>query len=163
MKLSAQEEYGLRCLLQVAQRSGPEPVQIPDIAAAEGLSPEYVAKLMRVLRQGGLVVSIRGATGGYRLARPASAITLQQAIEVLDGPLFNDSFCEAHTGQGPHCVHSPTACSIRTLWRWVGGALDKVLRQITLADLISGPTSMGARLTKAGTGTVLASDGVGNE
>lgn len=163
MKLSAQEEYGLRCLLQVAQQPGPDPVQIPDIAAAEGLSPEYVAKLMRVLRQGGLVVSIRGASGGYRLARPAVQISLQQAIEVLDGPLFKDGFCDAHTGQASSCVHSPTACSIRTLWRWVGGALDKVLRQITIADLINGPRSVGARLSEAGTGTVLAAPGGHNE
>ena len=153
MKLSAQEEYGIRCLLQVASREGPDPAQITDIAAAEGLSPEYTAKLMRVLRQGGLVVSTRGAAGGYRLARPASEITLQQAIEVLDGPLFTDAFCQSHAGQTPNCVHRPTDCSIRTLWRWVGGALSGVLAQITLAHLLDGPRTVGARLTQVGAQT----------
>lgn len=150
MKLSAQEEYGLRCLLQVAQHPGPEPVQITGIATAEGLSPEYTAKLMRVLRQGGLVVSTRGAGGGYRLARPPDQITLQQAIEVLDGPLFTDGFCLAHTGQTTNCVHRPTDCSIRTAWRWIGAALSGVLAQITLAHLMDGPRTVGARLMEAG-------------
>ena len=128
-----------------------ESAQIPSIAAAEGMSPEYVGKLMRVLRQGSLLVSTRGATGGYRLARPANEITLMQIIEVLDGPLFADSFCTSHAGgsrsgasggQNVACVHSPTSCSIRFVWRWVGTALDKVLTQVTLADLVAGPGSV---------------------
>lgn len=147
MRLSAQEEYGLRCLLQVAMRhDAVEPAQIPVIAAAEGLSPDYVAKLMRVLRQGGLLISTRGAGGGYRLSRPPAEITMMQVIEVLDGPLFQDSFCNSHSGQQHACVHSSTACSIRTLWRWVGGALDKVLRQITLADFVGGSRSVSTAL-----------------
>jgi Rrf2 family protein len=150
MKLSSQEEYGLRCLLQVAMhRPSGAPAQIAMIAGGEGLSPEYVAKLMRVLRQGGLVVSTRGASGGYHLARPASQITLQQVIEVLDGPLFRDSFCTSHTGQANACVHTPTECSIRTLWRWVGGALEKVLDQITVADLVAGPHTVSNALAGA--------------
>ena len=68
MQLSAKEEYGLRCLLQVARHEGAEPLRIPEIAAREGLSPEYTAKLMRALRQGGLVVSTRGAL--RRKSRP---------------------------------------------------------------------------------------------
>lgn len=151
MRLSAQEEYGLRCLLQVALHRGDEPVQIADIAAAEGLSPEYVAKLMRVLRQGGLVTSTRGAGGGYRLARPADDITLMQVIEVLDGPLFPQDFCASHAGQVPSCVHGSARsdCGIRTLWRWVGGALEGVLRKVTLADLTGGPSMVGAALHAA--------------
>ena len=153
MKLSAQEEYGLRCLVQVAQHEAPAPLQISEIAAAEGLSPEYVAKLMRVLRQGGLVSSTRGAGGGYHLARPADQITLQEAIVVLDGPLFPEGFCAAHTGQQTSCVHGAAPhradCNIRTLWTWMGSALDRVLRQITLADLIAGTRQMNERLNAA--------------
>ncbi|MBW1880776.1 MAG: Rrf2 family transcriptional regulator [Deltaproteobacteria bacterium] len=55
MRLSAQEEYGLRCLLQVTRSADPKPIQITEIARREGLSPEYTAKLLRVLRQGGLL------------------------------------------------------------------------------------------------------------
>src|SRR5687767_8139437 len=99
MQLSAQEEYGLRCLLQVARHEAQaEPLCIPEIAAAEGLSPEYTAKLMRALRQAGLVTSTRGATGGYRLARPAPSVTLWEVLEVLGGPIFSESFCDTHPG-----------------------------------------------------------------
>ena len=144
MKLSAQEEYGLRCLIRVAQHclTGPPCsalAQIPEIAALEGLSQDYVAKLMRVLRQGGLVTSIRGAAGGYRLARPADQITMQHAIDVLDGPMFPDAFCQTHAGQSARCIHSSTDCSIRGLWRRVGGALSGVLGQITLAEIAGLP------------------------
>src|SRR5690606_28869763 len=120
--------------VQVALAGDAAPVQITEVAEREGLSPEYAAKLLRVLRQGGLVTSVRGAGGGYRLARPADAITVYEAIEVLDGNLFDDGFCQAHTGKGAVCVHS-TACSIRGLWKWIGLALERVLEQITLADL----------------------------
>ena len=72
MKLSAQEEYGLRCLLRLGAQGDGGSLTIPEISRTEGISPEYVAKLMRILRQGGLVTSARGATGGYTLRAPQS-------------------------------------------------------------------------------------------
>jgi Rrf2 family iron-sulfur cluster assembly transcriptional regulator len=149
MRLSAQEEYGLRCLLQVAKHTGAEPLPIERIAAAEGLSSEYVAKLMRVLRQGHLVVSTRGAAGGYHLSRPAAEITLMDVMEVLDGPLFTESFCQVHSGSASACVHTESRCNVRSVWSWVGTALDKVLRQITLHDLASAPASLSSALFTA--------------
>ena len=68
MKISAQEEYGLRCLLQLAQSGDKGSATLPEIAAAEGLSVPYAAKLLSVLRQAGLIESVRGRSGGYRLA-----------------------------------------------------------------------------------------------
>jgi Rrf2 family protein len=141
MRLSAQEEYGLRCLLQVARSVDPEPIQITEVARREGLSPEYTAKLLRVLRQGGLIRSVRGAGGGYMLARPADEISVYQAIEVLGGAMFDDGFCGTHSGRGDVCVHS-TACSIRSLWRWVGTTLETVLDDISLANLARGQVTM---------------------
>ena len=88
MQLLATEEYGLRCLVQVAQHAGERPLTIPEIAGAEGLSSEYTAKIMRALREGGLVTSTRGAAGGYRLARPAREITPWDVIQALGGSLF---------------------------------------------------------------------------
>lgn len=158
MQLSAQEEYGLRCLLQVARHeasAGSEPLRIQEIAAREGLSPEYTAKLMRALRQGGLVVSTRGAAGGYRLARPASAVTIWEALEVLGGALFSAEFCSSHPGQLRDCVHS-TDCSVRALWSWVGGAMRKVLGGITLADMTRPELPMGEWLHADGVVVSLA-------
>jgi Rrf2 family protein len=134
MHLLAQEEYGLRCLLRVAQHGSPDPVTIPEVAEAEGLSPEYTAKLMRALRQGGLVTSTRGAGGGYRLARRPEEITVWGVIEVLGGSFFPESFCDSHPGVLRDCVHTPD-CSIRSLWRTLETALREVLGRITIADL----------------------------
>jgi Rrf2 family protein len=137
MQLLAQEEYGLRCLLQVARFAGDEaqgPLTIPQIAEAEGLSAEYTAKLMRALRQGGLVASTRGAGGGYRLARPASEITAWQVVQTLGGSFFPDSFCETHPGQRRDCIHT-SDCSVRSLWKSVEGAVRGVLEKISVADL----------------------------
>src|SRR5262245_9399877 len=85
MQLLASEEYGLRCLIQVSRSAAGTPVSISQIADAEGLSPEYTAKLMRELRLGGLVESVRGADGGYRLTRPANEISVWSALQVLGG------------------------------------------------------------------------------
>jgi Rrf2 family transcriptional regulator, cysteine metabolism repressor len=134
MQLLAQEEYGLRCLLTVARHAGPDPITIPEIAASEGLSSDYAAKLMRALRQAELVVSSRGAGGGYRLSRPAPEITAWQVVQALGGSLFPREFCESHPGQRHDCVHT-TGCSIRGLWSAVEGAVRGVLEGVTIADL----------------------------
>lgn len=94
MRILAIEEYGLRCLLQVAFHPGPGPMAASEIARREGLGPEYVGRIMGALRAGGLVVSTRGASGGYRLARPANEIGVWEALEVLGGEFFPEGFCD---------------------------------------------------------------------
>ena len=78
MHITAQEEYGLRCLLRVAKHDSGDPIRTQEVAVSEGLSLEYAAKLMRILKKGGFVVSTRGSAGGYLLARPARDITVWQ-------------------------------------------------------------------------------------
>lgn len=134
MQLLAQEEYGLRCLLQVARHASDDPITIPEIAESEGLSPEYAAKLMRALRQAELVVSTRGAGGGYRLARPARETTAWEVVQALGGSLFPREFCDSHPGQRHDCVHQ-SGCSLRGLWTAVEGAVRGVLERVTIAEL----------------------------
>ena len=134
MRLSSQEEYGLRCLLRLARSEAGDPVNIQEIADGEGMTSEYVAKLMRTLRQGDFVVSTRGAGGGYRLSRRAGEITAWQVIQTIGGSLFPAEFCETHPGQLHDCVHS-TGCSLRGLWSSVESAVRGVLQGVTLADL----------------------------
>ena len=131
MKLSSHDEYGLRCLVQVARHGA----TIPEISRREGISEAYVGKLMRILRQGGFVSSVRGKTGGYTLAVPAERIRVADALSVLGGRLYEDNFCSRHSGCEATCPHS-TDCSIRALWRSVQGAVDGVLRTTTLRDLL---------------------------
>jgi Rrf2 family protein len=135
MKLSAQEEYGLRCLLRVARTGEGESLTIPEIGRAEGLSVPYVAKLMRVLRQGNFVRSVRGQAGGYSLARPPEDIAVGEVLALLGGRLFEPDFCDQFSGLNKICTHS-IDCSIRSLWRAMQGAVDSVLARLTLHDLV---------------------------
>ncbi len=141
MQILAIEEYGLRCLLQVAFHPGPGPITASTIARQEGLGPEYVGRIMGVLRAGGLVVSTRGASGGYHLARPANEIGVWEAIEVLGGEFFPEGFCDCHPGQRRECVHV-TNCSVRALWRKVENTLKTALNAVSLEDLRQNETSM---------------------
>ncbi len=134
MHILALEEYGLRCLIQVALRDAEGPVTAKAIARAEGMGPEYVARIMGTLRAGGLVESTRGAGGGYRLARPASEINVWDAITVLGGEFFPEGFCDCHPGRRKECIHV-TDCSIRALWRKTEGVLRGALERISLKEL----------------------------
>jgi Rrf2 family protein len=141
MHILALEEYGLRCLLQVALRDAEGPVSAQEIARAEGIGPEYVARIMGTLRAGGLVQSTRGAGGGYRLARPASEISVWDAIMVLGGEFFPEGFCDCHPGRRRECIHA-TDCSIRALWQRMQGVLRGALESISLQDLRRDERSM---------------------
>jgi Rrf2 family protein len=146
MKLSAQEEYGLRCLLRIGAQGDGGTLTIPEISRAEGISPEYVAKLMRILRRGGLVTSARGAIGGYTLSRPADQVTAGEALTVLGGRLFESGFCERHAGAESLCTHS-IDCSIRSLWQALQTAVDQVLTRTTLKDLLCSEPAMVSLMT----------------
>ncbi len=148
MNITAQEEYGLRCLLRVAKHASGDPMRTQEVAAAEGLSLEYAAKLMRTLKHAGFVASTRGSAGGYLLARPAREISVWEVLEALGGPLYEEQFCEAHTGSQRNCTHS-TDCSIRALWRNMNGILKTALSAITLADLTRDESSTGAWLVRS--------------
>lgn len=134
MHFSAQEEYGVRCLLRLAQAAPDQSRTINEISRAEGISIPYTAKMMRILRSGGLVKSVRGQAGGYRLARPAEQISVTQALAALGSPLFEGGFCDKHSGQEDVCTHSIN-CSIRSLWRGVQLVVDKLLSSTTIRDL----------------------------
>ena len=148
MHILAIEEYGLRCLLQVAFHAGPGPITAAEIARREGLGPAYVGRIVGALRRGGLVVSTRGMAGGYRLARAADQISVWEAIQVLGGELFPEAFCDCHPGQRRECVHIAD-CAIRALWRNVEGTLRGALERISLEDLRRDERSMVTRLDSA--------------
>jgi Rrf2 family protein len=135
MQFTAQEEYGLRCLLRLAAAGDAASMTIPEIAHAEGVSQAYAAKLLRALREGGLVIAERGQAGGYRLSRPPDKISAAQALAVLGGRFYEGQFCEKFTGQEDECAHTLN-CSIRSLWRAVQSVVDQVLKNTSLKDLI---------------------------
>lgn len=135
MKYSAQEEYGLRCLLAVARSNSERGITIPEISESEGLTQPHVAKLLAVLRKAGFVRSTRGQVGGYRLAAPPSAIIVGEVLSELGGKLFEEGFCERHAGNLDECAHA-CDCSLEALWSEVQRAVDQVVNRYTLADLM---------------------------
>ncbi|MBI3681273.1 MAG: Rrf2 family transcriptional regulator [Acidobacteria bacterium] len=153
MKLSAQEEYGLRCLLHMARLEDGQSLSIPEISRAEGLSVPNVAKLMRLLRLGGLVTSVRGQAGGYTLTQPADQITVGAVMDVLGGRFFGPKFCNRHAGLEDRCTHS-SDCAIRVLWDTIQEVLDSVLKKITLRDLLCSESEM-SRIIENASGNLL--------
>jgi Rrf2 family protein len=123
MKFSAQEEYGLRCLLQIARLGTEGSLTIPEI------------KLLMILRKEGFITSTRGQAGGYTLARKPEEISVSEVLEALGGKLFDAEFCGKHSGQLSICTHA-VDCSVRSLWQVIQQAVDHVIDDLTLADLV---------------------------
>jgi Rrf2 family protein len=140
MRLTAQEEYGLRCLLQVAKQAEAA-TTTPEIAEREGLSHAHVHKLMRLLRRGGLVKSVRGRKGGYQLARPAEQINVGAVLASLGDSLYSTEFCGQHRGVERTCVRNDD-CSIRSLWIAVDRAVQRALQSTKLSDLLRSEPEM---------------------
>jgi len=145
MKLSSQEEYGLRCLLQLARAGDGASLTIAEMSEREGISAPNVAKIMRILRRAGLVTSTRGKAGGYTLARPAGRVRALDVLAALGGRLFDTSFCDRHTGVGRHCLNTRD-CSIRPVLRSLQQAVDHVLGELTLASLLPSESEVSVTL-----------------
>jgi Rrf2 family protein len=143
MKLSANEEYGLRCLVRIGYAGAGGALTIPEMSRAEGVSPSYAAKILRVLRKGALVKAARGKQGGYMLARPTEEIVIGDVMDLLGGRIFESDFCERHAGQAAICTRN-VDCSVRSLWRAIQAAVDQVLCKATLRDLLQNEDEMNA-------------------
>lgn len=135
MKFSAQEEYGLRCLIAIARKGEGGSMTIPELASAEALSQPHVGKLMSILRKAGHVKSTRGQIGGYSLSRPPEQIIVGDVLASLGGKLYYDAFCERHAGVRQICVHNAT-CTVRPLWQRIQAAVDSVVMHITVQDIL---------------------------
>ncbi len=139
MKFSTIEEYGVRCLLQIA-RAGEESLTIAEISEAEGLSESNVAKILRLLRIDGVITSERGSQGGYSLSKAPEQIVMGTVLAALGNRIIDDEFCDKHSGVRNFCVHS-VDCSVISLWENVQAAVDGVLFSTTLADLLPKQTN----------------------
>lgn len=139
MKITAQEEYGLRCLLAVAKNySATTPLAISEIAKQEGLSTQYVAKLLNILRQHDLVVSVRGLCGGFKLAKAPHEISAIEVLQALGGGFEIDDkpICSSFSGKKAKCVHLPQ-CSIRPMWLTIIKHVTEFLQTLTIADFLN--------------------------
>jgi Rrf2 family protein len=137
MKITAQEEYGLRLLIRIAGCKTADGLSIPQLSEAEGLSSHYVAKLCRNLRMAGFINSTPGYKGGYVLALPAKEININKVLQALGGVMFDKNFCGNHTSVTQRLCTNSVDCAARSLWQMVQVTVDELLNKISLQDLIT--------------------------
>ena len=146
MLFSTKAEYGVRVMVELGRRAsgdprdgGGDPVSLSAVAEAEILPLSYLEHLVAKLRQAGLVTSVRGAHGGYHLARPAAEIEMLEVVQALEGPIAPmECFHEVREGRVlcSHETDGDRACATRLLWTRVHGGITKALGGTTLADLV---------------------------
>lgn len=147
MKVTALEEYGLRCMVLLAKRAeSGSPVTLAEIGEEEGLSVAYAAKLLAILRKADLVNAARGRNGGYVLARSPEEIALKEIIDALGEPVFSAAHCSKFTGVDGTCTHISN-CSVRSVWRGFDRIIGRLLDQTTLSDIITGGYDMAKTYT----------------
>ena len=136
MRITTWTEYSLIIAIHLARRvgeSGP-PVPARELAESENLPPDYVEQILLRLRRAGLVESVRGAKGGYRLAGDPAAITIHDIMSAAERQTFEIN-CETHPVDPARCA--PTAsCSIRPVWQALQRRVDDLLSAVTLSDLL---------------------------
>jgi Rrf2 family protein len=133
VEISARADYAVRALAELANAGG-GPLTVADLAAAQDIPTRFLQNILLQLRQRSLVLSQRGAEGGYRLARPATAISLADILRAADGPLA------AVRGERPESVHyKGSAVALADVWLALRVSLRLVLEAVSLADLVEGP------------------------
>ena len=146
MIFTTKAEYGVRLLVELGRQPQEVPVSLKAIAAAEGLPLAYLERIVALLKKAGFVESTRGAHGGYRLARPADAIRMDEVVVALEGAVapmecFVDDREEAKAGEGRVlCSHHDDrghGCATKLLWTRVQGGVMKALSTTTLAELVA--------------------------
>ncbi len=140
MIFTTKAEYGVRLLIQLGRHGNGHPVSLKAIAEAENLPLAYCERIAALLKKADLVVSTRGAHGGYVLARPAEEITMDQAVLALEGAIAPmDCFLDDTDGrvQCSHHGHENSGtCSTKLLWTRVQMGVIRSLQRTTLAELV---------------------------
>jgi Rrf2 family protein len=134
MRITTWAEYGVICALHLARRADEALVSGREIAEREKLPPDYAEQILLRLRRAGIVVSTRGARGGYALARSAESITLREILAASELVTF-DLHCDSHPLDDVRCASSHD-CSIRPVWQMLQRRIDEVLEGVRLSDLL---------------------------
>ncbi|MBV9291262.1 MAG: Rrf2 family transcriptional regulator [Frankiales bacterium] len=133
MRISAKSDYAVRAMAELAAAYDTGAVKAEDIAVAQDIPLNFLLGILRELRNGQLVRSVRGRDGGYLLSRPPSQIALADVIRVVDGPLANVRDLSLSQLSYPG-----SAASLRDVWMAVRGSLREVLENVTVGDLAAG-------------------------
>jgi Rrf2 family protein len=149
-------EYGVRLLVELGKGEPSVPVSLKAIAEAEGLPLAYMERIVALLKKAGLVESTRGAHGGYRLARPAEDIRMDEAVHALEGAVAPmECFVDDRAPDGGKvlCSHHDTGdlCATKLLWMRVQGGVVEALQRTTLAELVAFSQRDSSNLIQIGT------------
>ena len=134
MRLSTKSRYGTRLMLDLAEQNSRRFVQLKEISERQGISLKYLEQIMIPLKKAGLVESSRGASGGYRLGKPADEITVGEIVALLE-PKKTLTHCDGN----PDSCERSDSCPVRDLWVDAARAMYEKLSGVRLSDLI--PTS----------------------
>ncbi|HPU01615.1 MAG: Rrf2 family transcriptional regulator [Firmicutes bacterium] len=137
MKLSARVEYGVRAMAALALHDGLDPLSLKEIARSEDISYQFLEQIFADLRKAGLVESVRGARGGYLLARPPNEINIGDIVRAVEGPIapVNCLVDDPGSSREP-CRHRGEACRARHVWEKLRDRINEVLDSVSLHDLI---------------------------
>jgi len=133
MRVTTWAEYGLIVTVHLARRAGEGPIAAREVAEQERLPADYVEQILLRLRRSGLVHSVRGARGGYLLARPADEITVKDVLNAAEHGTFEVN-CDVHRVNPERC-NPETACSIRPVWRLLQRRINETLASVRISDL----------------------------
>ena len=132
MKLSARERVGLRAMVEFARGYGAGPISLTKVARAQDMPRPYLEQVVASLRRSGLVSSVRGAHGGYMLARKPSAITVGDVFRAVEGSLMT---LDCMRTDGSSCAREPI-CATRSVWQAVIERVSETLDNTSLADIL---------------------------
>ncbi|HLZ63314.1 MAG TPA: Rrf2 family transcriptional regulator [Ktedonosporobacter sp.] len=143
LRVSTKGEYGVRIMVDLARHYSERPRSLTDISQAEALPLAYLEQLVKLLREADppLVISTRGAHGGYRLSRHPAQITMGEIVRILEGPI-SPMIC-ATEGEMTQICGFLDACKTKYLWARVRDAVAQTLDSITLAELVAAESSEG--------------------
>jgi len=133
VNISAKSDYAVRAMLALAADDTDRPVKGETLAGAQQIPAKFLENILMDLRRAGLVASQRGAEGGYRLGRPAKAITVADVIRAVDGPLANIRGIRPEAAE-----YDGAATALRDVWVAMRASLRSVLERVTLADIVAG-------------------------
>ncbi|MFI1285581.1 Rrf2 family transcriptional regulator [Streptomyces sp. NBC_01310] len=130
MRISARADYAVRAALQLAASQDGGPLKAEAIADAQDIPHKFLEGILNDMRRGGLVLSQRGGNGGYRLAKPAHAISIADVIRVVDGPLVS-----VRGVRPPDLSYTGPAQSLLPLWIALRSNVREILEGVSLADV----------------------------
>ncbi len=136
MKLSTKGRYAVMAMIDITQNANGSPVALYDISQRQQISLSYLEQLFSKLRKNGLVVSVRGPGGGYKLAANAQDIDISTIISAVDEPITAMG-CDKNSDNTEGCCNG-NHCVAHSLWSELTSFLHKWLRNISLADVRDG-------------------------